>query len=84
MSDPHEEGFSSTFKEHLKKNVYDVTWDTFMRRDQSSLSQIERKEIFDKFVKALMILTSITIDTPRMNLSSGVADAVTAWLNNED
>ena len=84
MSDPREEGFSSTFKEHLKKNVYDVTWDTFMRRDQSSLSQIERKEIFDKFVKALMILTSITIDTPRMNLSSGVADAVTAWLNNED
>ena len=64
MCDPREEGFTSTFKEHLKKNVYDVTWDAFMRRDQSSLSQIERKEIFDTFVKALMILITITIDTP--------------------
>ena len=71
MSDPREEGFSSTFKEHLKKNVYDDTWDTFMRRDQSSLSQIERKEIFDKFVKALMILTSITIDTPNEFVQRG-------------
>ena len=58
-----EEEFAN-FKEHLKKNVYDVTWSAFTRRDQSFLSQNERKVIFDKFVKALLILQSMTIDTP--------------------
>ena len=59
-----EEAFVETFKEHLKKNVYDVTWSAFTRSDQSSLSQNERKVIFDKFVKALLILSLITYDTP--------------------
>ena len=54
----------ANFKEHLKKNVYDVTWSAFTRRDQSFLSQNERKVIFDKFVKALLILSLITYDTP--------------------
>ena len=64
MANREEEGFVETFKEHLKKNFYDVTWSAFMRRDQSSLSQNEHKVIFDKFVRALLILSSITYDTP--------------------
>ena len=64
MTDPREEGFSTTYKEHLKKNVFDVTWFAYERRDKSSLSENERKLICDKFLKALLILTSVTIDTP--------------------
>ena len=62
--DPREEGFLQTFKEQLKKDFYDVTWAAYLRRDKSSLSQNEQKVIFDKFVRALLILSSITIDTP--------------------
>ena len=62
---PQEEGFDvATFKEHLKENIYDVTWAAFMRADRSSLSQDEYKVIFDKFVKSLFILASVTISTP--------------------
>ena len=59
-----EEAFVETFKEHLKTNFYDVTWSAFTRRDRSSLSHNENKVIFDKFLRALLILSSVTYDTP--------------------
>ena len=65
MADSQEEAFIEPFKKHLKKNVYDVMWSAFTRRDQSSLSQDERKVIFDKFVKASLILSSMTSNTPK-------------------
>lgn len=64
MADSQETAFVEHFKEHLKKNVYDITWSAFARKDQSSLSEDERKVICDKFVKAMLILWSITINTP--------------------
>ena len=64
MTDREEEDFITPYKEHLKKNVYDVMWYAFLRRDQSNLSQTERTLIFDKFFKALLIMQSITVDTP--------------------
>ena len=64
MTDREEEDFITPYKEHLKKNVYDVMWYAFLQRDQSNLSQTERTLIFDKFFKALLIMQSITVDTP--------------------
>ena len=64
MTDREEEDFITPYKEHLKKNVYDVMWYAFLRRDHSNLSQTERTLIFDKFFKALLIMQSITADTP--------------------
>ena len=64
MTDREEEDFITPYKEHLKKNVYDVMWYAFLRRDQSNLSQTERTLIFDKFFKALLIMQSISVDTP--------------------
>ena len=64
MTDREEEDFITPYKEHLKKNVYDVMWYAFLQRDQSNLSQTERTLIFDKFFKALLIMQSISVDTP--------------------
>ena len=64
MSNNEEERFIKSFKEHLKKEFYEVMWAAFMRRDHSSLSPNEYKVIFDKFVKSLLILSSMTFQTP--------------------
>ena len=64
MADPEEEAFVEPYKKHLKENVYDVMWLAFTQSDPSSLSQDEQKVIFDKFTKALLILSSITVNTP--------------------